>query len=264
MNRIESKFKELRRKKKKAFIAFITAGHPNLQTTQDLVLAFENAGVDIVELGVPFSDPLADGTTIQASSETALKKGITLEKILGTVQSVRRKSQLPIALMTYYNPVFHYGEERFVKKAKAVGVDAVIIPDLPPEEGQKLIRLCRKSGLATVFFISLTTTKERLRRIVQASMGFVYAVSIAGITGARQQIPQEIINQVRLAKRIGKKPVCVGFGISTAEQVKAFAKVSDGVIVGSAIVKEIEKNKGSKDCAAKVASFVRRLAEGLK
>ena len=259
MNRIHSQFQELRRKRKKALIAFVTAGHPNLSTTKELVVAFEKSGVDIVELGVPFSDPLADGATIQASSESALKKGVSLEHVLQTVQQIRQKSQIPIALMTYYNPIFHYGEEKFVKKARSVGVDGVIIPDLPPEEGRHLIHLCRQNGLATIFFISPTTTKARLKRIVQASTGFIYAVSIAGITGTRKQIPQEIATQIRLVKRLTKTPVCVGFGISTPEQVKAFAKISDGVIVGSAIVKEIERNKGKKDCVAKVASVVKRL-----
>ncbi len=264
MNRIDSKFQELRRKRKKAFIAFITAGHPNLAVTKELVLAFEKSGVDIVELGVPFSDPLADGTTIQASSQIALQKGVNLDQVFQTVRLIRQKSKIPLALMTYYNPIFHYGEERFVKKAKSVGVDGVIIPDLPPEEGERLIRLCRQNNLATVFFISPTTTKARLQRIVKASTGFIYAVSIAGITGTRKQIPQEIIDQIRLAKRFTKKPICVGFGISTTDQVKAFAQVSDGVIVGSAIIKEIEKSKGKKDCVKRVAKFVERLIQVLK
>ncbi|MCK5178257.1 MAG: tryptophan synthase subunit alpha, partial [Candidatus Omnitrophica bacterium] len=191
MNRIEKTFKELKRKKKKAFIPFITAGDPNLKTTEELVLSFEGAGADIVELGVPFSDPLADGPTIQASSQRALKKGVNLTKILKTVAQIRRKSQIPIALMTYYNPVFYYGEDKFIRDAKASGVDGIIIPDLPPEEAKTLIKAARKRDISTVFFLAPTTTSRRMKQIVQASTGFIYYVSMTGVTGADKQFSSE-------------------------------------------------------------------------
>ncbi len=263
MNRIDLKFKELRKKRKKAFIAFITAGDPDLKTTEQLVLAFEGAGVNIVELGVPFSDPLADGPTIQAASQRALKKHVNLENILATVKRIRQRSQMPIALMTYYNPVFHYGEERFARKAKACGVDGLIVPDLPPEEGHTLIRAARANGLATVFFLAPTTTPKRMKHIVNAATGFIYYVSLTGVTGARQQLPTSLTQHVRLAKRLTRKPVCVGFGVSTPAQVRMVAKVADGVIVGSAIVNAIAQNKGKKQLVTNVARFVQKLSRNL-
>ncbi len=262
-NRIDLKFQEIRKNKKKDFISFITAGDPNLKTTEKLVLALEKSGVDIIELGVPFSDPLADGPTIQASSERALKNGVNLDQILDMVERIRNVSKIPIALMTYYNPVFHYGEDLFIMKANWVGVDGVIIPDLPPEEARGFIQSAKNANLSTIFFLSPTTIQERLERIVQASTGFIYYVSLTGVTGARQDILnfaiQEIREQVRLAKRMTDKPICVGFGISNAAQVKSISKIADGVIVGSAIVNEIHKNAGKKDLVKNVARFVGEL-----
>ena len=181
MNRISAKFKELKKRRKKALIAFITAGDPSLSATEKLVFAFERCGVDIVELGVPFSDPIADGPTIQASSQRALTKGTNLKGILNCVKRIRKASQIPIALMTYYNPVFHLGEKNFVRLARQSGVDGVMIPDLPPEEARTLIKEARKNNLATVFFVAPTTTKERVKNIVSASTGFIYYVSLTGV-----------------------------------------------------------------------------------
>jgi len=259
-NRIENKFKELRARGKKAFITFITAGDPSLKITEALAVAFEQAGVDILELGVPFSDPLADGPTIQAASQRALHKKVTLEKILDTVKKIRSQTHLPIALMTYYNPVLHFGEERFIRQAREAGVDGVIVPDLPPEEAGNWIKIARRNNLSTIFFLSPTTTSKRLKRIVQVSSGFIYYVSIAGVTGARKDLPVEIRDKIRLAKRHTKTPICVGFGVSTAAQVKSLAQMADGVIVGSAIVNEIQKNSGKKDLVKNVARFVSRLS----
>lgn len=264
MNRIESKFRELKKRGKKAFIAFITAGDPNLKTTQELVFMFESIGVDIVELGVPFSDPLADGLTIQASSQRALQQGITLEKILKLVKTLRQKSQIPIALMTYYNPIFHYGEERFIKEAKQCGVDGFIIPDLPFEEGKNLTKLARRNNISNILFISPTTTQERMNKIVKASRGFIYYVSLTGVTGERRNLEPSILNQVRSIQKMTNKPICVGFGISNARQVKAVGQIVDGVIVGSAIVQEIVKNVGKKDLGENVGRFVHSLSKGLE
>jgi tryptophan synthase alpha chain len=263
MNRIEAKFKELKKKKKKAFIAFITAGDPNLKITEELVIAFERSGVDIIEIGVPFSDPLADGPTIQASSQRALKEGVNLVKILNAVNRIRKRSQIPIALMTYYNPIFHYGEDKFIINAKTSGVDGIIVPDLPPEEAGDLIALARKRALSTIFFLSSTTTLQRMRSIIKASTGFIYYVSLTGVTGARKELSRSFIKHVRLAKRLTNKPLCVGFGISTEAQVKSVARIADGVIVGSAIINEIVKNTGKKQLVQNVTRFVQRLSHGL-
>ena len=263
MNRIDQKFKDLKKKRKKAFIAFITAGDPDLRTTERLVLAFEGAGVDIVELGVPFSDPLADGPIIQASSQRALKKHVNLDQVLNVVARIRRKSSVPIALMTYYNPVFHFGEERFIKKAKFRGVDGIIIPDLPPEEAKSLIKIARAYNLATVFFVAPTTNKKRMPLILNASTGFIYYVSLKGVTGSSKVFSGENEHQINLAKKISPKPICIGFGVSTPEQVKSMARIADGVIVGSAIVNAIAQNRGKKQLVANVARFVQKLSRNL-
>lgn len=263
-NRIDLKFKELRKAGQKAFIAFITAGDPDLETTEELVLAFEDSGVDIVELGVPFSDPLADGSTIQAASYRALKNGTTLEKIFKLVTRIRKRTDLPVALMTYYNPVFHFGEEPFAVACRDAGVDGVIIPDLPPEEAGSLIPAARRHGIATVFFVAPTTRAERLRLIARSSSGFIYYVSVAGVTGARQVLPGDILRHVRAVQHISQTPVCVGFGISTPEQVRAISRIADGVIVGSAIIKEIEKQAGKIALVSQVSRMVWGLASPLK
>lgn len=259
LNRIDQKFRDLNKAKKKAFIAFITAGDPDLKTTADLILVLEKAGSDIVELGIPFSDPLADGPTIQASYERALKKGVTVAKILEMVRQVRSFSQVPIALMSSYNPVFHYGQQKFVNDAKKVGVDGLIIPDLPPEEARDLIKLCRQRQIALVFFLSPTTTKARMKKIGNLSTGFIYYVSLTGVTGARASLPADVLTNIAKAKRLTKKPICVGFGISTPEQVQQMQKQADGVIVGSAIVKTVEKNIGSASLLEAVGAFVQQL-----
>lgn len=264
MNRIDQKFDALRKVGKKAFIAFITAGDPSLKATEELVLAIEKAGADIIELGVPFSDPMADGATIQEASYRSLKNGTTLKKILLTVRNIRRHTHVPIALMSYYNPVFHFGEKRFVDEAVAAGVDGLIIPDLPVDEAEKLRFLALEAGLSTIFFLAPTTEKERVFGIMKASTGFVYFVSIAGVTGSVQGISLDIASRVRFAKTLSDKPICVGFGVSTPEQVKAMGKFADGVIVGSAIIKEIQKHGAVKDMPARVASFVKRLAAPLQ
>ncbi|MDP2654803.1 MAG: tryptophan synthase subunit alpha [Candidatus Omnitrophota bacterium] len=264
MNRIDRKFQELRREGRKALITFITAGDPDMATTGQLVLAFDRSGADIVELGVPFSDPMADGPTIQASSFRALKKGATLAKILNLVKDIRRHSEIPIALMTYYNPVFRFGEEKFVREAVKAGVDGVIIPDLPPEEAVRLRISARQEGLATVFFLAPTTTPQRMKTIIQQATGFIYYVSLTGVTGARQRLPASLFAGVQQAKRLTRKPVCVGFGIASPDQVREIARFADGVIVGSAIVKAIEKNAGNRDLVASVSHFVSRLARPLR
>ena len=263
MNRIDQKFKDLKSAKKKAFIAFVTAGDPNLKVTEELVLAFEKKGADIIELGVPFSDPLADGPTIQASSQRALKHGVNLTKILHTVGQIRKRSNIPIALMTYYNPVFCYGESQFMRDAKKYGVDGVIIPDLPHEEGKGIIQLSKKYKLATIFFVTPTTTPARMKQIIKVATGFIYYVSLTGVTGVNKKSLKGKMDIITAIKKITNKPVCVGFGVSTATQVRSLAKVADGVIVGSAIVNQILHNKGKKNLVKNVSNFVWTLSKGL-
>lgn len=266
MNRIEEKFRQLTRRGKKAFLAYLTAGDPNLSATERLILALDGgAGVDVIEIGVPFSDPLADGKTIQAASQRALLKHVTLDNIFALVKRVRGRSEVPIALMTYYNPVFHYGEARFLAKAKLAGVDGVIIPDLPPEEASSFRREARKNNIVTVFFLAPTTTTERMKKIVKASSGFIYYVSVTGITGTSQAIGFDAIKKhIGTAKRLTKQPICVGFGISTPEQVRRIAGVADGVIVGSEIIRQIQANKNSPQMVARVTRAVARLTKVLK
>lgn len=259
MNRLDRKFEELKQQKKKAFIAFITAGDPSLRVTEELVCSFARSNVDIVELGVPFSDPLADGPTIQDASQRALAKGVTLKKILNTVKKIRTKTDIPICLMTYYNPVFHYGEKKFVEDAKKCGVDGLIIPDLPHQEAKVLIQAARKHDVSTIMFLTPTTTKKRMKEVVDVATGFVYYVSLTGVTGIRKSLPSDIAGHIKAARKVSKKPICVGFGISNAAQVKAMSRIADGVIVGSAIVKEINRNAGKKDIVKKVSSFVKKL-----
>lgn len=259
MNRIDKKFKQLKKKRKKAFIAFIMAGDPSLSITKKLVFELEKSGADIIELGVPFSDPLADGPTIQKSSERALKNRINIDSVSNLVRDIRLRTQIPIVFLTYYNLIYHYGLEKFVHKAKTSGVDGIIIPDLPPEESQGLRQMARKSDFSIIHLAAPTSSRERLRKISDASTGFIYYVSLTGTTGTRKKLPKELSGSLRNIKRITKKPICVGFGISTPEQVKAISKLADGVIVGSAIIKVIEKNIGKSDLVKKAGKFVKHL-----
>jgi tryptophan synthase alpha chain len=256
MNRIEKKFKELKKQNKKAFITFITAGYPTLKITKKLLFEFSRIGIDIVELGVSFSDPLADGPIIQESSQAALENNVHLIDILNLVKKVRQFLLMPICLMTYYNPIFCFGEEKFLKLASAFGVDGVIIPDLPPEEGRAFIKLANKYKLDVICFISPTTSQERIKYISGIAKGFIYYVSLTGVTGPRQLLPIELIDNLKAIKKITEKPICVGFGISGPKQVKQIYKSADGAIVGSAIVKKIKENIGKPDLIKRVSNFV--------
>ena len=259
MNRIEAKFRELKRKKQKALIAFITAGYPSLGITEKLASALASAGVDIVELGVPFSDPMADGPVIQEASQFALKKQVNLRRILAAVRNIRKVTSVPLCLMTYYNPVFSFGEEKFIKMASSAGVDGVIIPDLPPEEGSVLAHLSRQYNIDLVNFIAPTTSIARIKYIGRISRGFIYYVSLKGVTGARKNLPEGLSRHIRKVKKHVALPLCVGFGISTPLQVREVSKAADGVIVGSAIVKKIKENIGQADLVKRVANFTASL-----
>lgn len=265
MNRIDKRFQRLKAAKKKAFISYICAGDPDLRVTEKLVLEFHKAGVDIVELGIPFSDPLADGPTIQRASQRALKKGVNISRIFTLVKTLRKKTEIPIVLMGYYNPIFSYGVLNFIKQAKEAGVDGVIVPDLIPEEADEFIFISRQYNLSTIFLVSPTSSAKRLRMIASKSRGFIYYVSLTGITGTRQTVSEGIREHVRRIKRVSKKPVCVGFGVSTPRQARALSQYSDGVIIGSAIIKILEKNLGNNAKAINDAvSFVKSVIKGLK
>ena len=243
MSRITDKFKQLKSERKTALIPYIMAGDPSLQATKKYVLDLEKSGADIIELGVPFSDPLADGPTIQRAAERSLKHGTTLSKVIGLVQEIRKKSEIPLVLMTYYNPVFKYGVELFIKRAVRAGIDGVIIPDLIPDEATDFIRIAKKYKLDTIFLLAPTSTRERINKVVTSASGFVYFVSITGITGAKLSVGKQMKSTLNSVRKITNKPVAVGFGISSPEEAAIVAKLADGVIIGSAIVKLIAKRK---------------------
>ncbi|PIP68560.1 MAG: tryptophan synthase subunit alpha [Candidatus Omnitrophica bacterium CG22_combo_CG10-13_8_21_14_all_43_16] len=259
MNRIDKKFKELKRNDKKAFIAFIMAGDPSLSVTEKLIHKLVSSGADIIELGVPFSDPIADGPTIQKASERGLKSKTTLAGVFSLVKKVRVQIQAPIVFLIYYNLVFHYGLGRFVKDAVQSGVDGVVIPDLPPEESKELRKIAKKKRFAVIHLLAPTSSIERIRKVSKAATGFIYYVSLTGTTGARKNLPKELGENLKAIKKITNVPVCVGFGVSAPAQVKEVQKFSDGAIVGSAIIKVIEKNIGNKDLVKKVGRFVKNL-----
>lgn len=242
ISRIEEAFKKLKKKGRKAFIPYIMAGDPSLERTKDVVLMFEECGADIVELGVPFTDPLADGPTIQRASERALEAGVTLKKVIGFVKDLRKSTQIPIVLMTYYNPVFKYGEENFVKDVKDAGVDGIIIPDLPPDEAASFIAPSRKAAFDTIFLLAPTSTPDRIKKVAKESRGFIYYVSITGITGSRLLLNGSMETLISEIRKYTNKPIAVGFGVSTPEEASAVSKVADGVIVGSAIVKRLNES----------------------
>lgn len=259
MNRIDIKFKRLKTEGKSALITYICAGDPTLKVTAELVLELELSGADIIELGVPFSDPIADGPTIQRAAQRSLKHHTSLLNILDLVRKTRQKSQVPILLMTYFNPVYQFGLEKLARAAADAGVDGFIIPDLLPESGREVSKILRKYKLDPVYLVSPLTSGNRLAMINKDSSGFVYYVSVTGVTGARTGLPRDIAKHAQeLRKRI-KKPIAVGFGVSDARQVAELSDWFDGVIVGSAIVSIIEQNIGKKDLVSKVGKFVRGL-----
>jgi len=256
-SRITSTFQRLKRENKKAFIPYIMAGDPDLEKTFENVMLLEKCGADIIELGVPFTDPLADGPTIQMAAERALKAGVTLTEVIEFVRRIRNHSQIPIVLMTYYNPVFKYNDDFFIADAVNAGVDGVIIPDLPPDEADDFIKKSRISGLDTIFLIAPISTEERIKKITKACRGFVYYVSITGVTGARFSPDNTFKEHIKLVKRITDKPLAVGFGVSSPDDARAVAEIADGVIIGSAIVKRLYEHPSSS------REFIKKLREAI-
>jgi tryptophan synthase alpha chain len=249
MSRIGDTFKTLKKKGRKAFIPYIMSGDPSLDATKKLAAELEAAGADIIELGVPFSDPLADGPAIQRASERALAQGVTLRKVFTLVEEIRQVSQVPLILMTYYNPVFKYGIEEFAKEALRVGVDGIIIPDLIPDEADDFLAHTRQYNLDTIFLLAPTSTEERIRKVIRSSTGFIYYVSITGTTGAKLLMDDAMKTTLTNIRAMTPKPVAVGFGVSGPEDARAVASIADGVIVGSAIVRLIADGKDTREFA---------------
>lgn len=265
MSRIINTFNRLRKKGEKALIPYIMAGDPDLAATKDLILAMEKAGCDIIELGAPFSDPLADGPVIQKAALRSLKNHTSIADVLGLVSEVRKESKIALILMTYYNLIFKYGEERFVNDAAAAGLDGIILPDLPPEEAGTLIVAAKKAGLDTIFLLAPTSTEGRIKLVARVSQGFIYYVSLTGVTGSNLGLQTDAIKDaIGKIKAVSDKPVAVGFGISTPDQAAQVASWgADGVIVGSALVKVVEENIGTAGLAASAAGFVKSLKDGI-
>ena len=260
MTRIEATFKRLSKEKQKAFVAYIMAGDPNLKVSEELMAGLPTAGVDIIELGLPFTDPMADGKTIQLAGQRALEAGMTLEKTLTMVKGFRsRDQQTPIVIMGYFNPIYSFGVDKFLSQAKSAGIDGLIIVDLPPEEDEELCIPAQKAGLNFIRLATPTTDKQRLPVVLSNTSGFVYYVSITGITGTAQAQTGDVAPEVARIKSLTDLPVVVGFGIKTAELSNAIASIADGAVVGSAIIAEL--NTGKSVC--EVLSFVSSLADGV-
>jgi tryptophan synthase alpha chain len=245
----------LRREGRKAFVAYLTAGDPDLQRTAEMLPALEAAGVDILEIGVPFSDPTADGPAIQAASQRAIGKGTTLGKILAMIAGVRPLIRIPIVLFGYYNPILSYGPVRFAADAAAAGVDGILVVDLPPEESEELRRHTDPAGLAFVTLIAPTTDPVRARKILRGAAGFAYFISVTGVTGTTASRPEDVRKELERIRKMTTLPVVVGFGISTPGQAAAIAPLAEGIVVGSALVRLIAEKAGSPDMIPAVSSF---------
>ena len=264
MNRIEERFKTLAAKGQTAFIPYITAGDPTLEQTARIVAALEDAGADIIEFGVPFSDPVADGVVNQEAAQRALKHGVSLRQIIGLVKKLRATTQIPIVLFTYCNPVLAYGVEAFARDAADAGVDGVLCVDFPPEEAVDYKRALDAKGISTIFLIAPTSTPARVELIAKQSTGFVYYVSRTGVTGERADLETSVNTMVASIKQHTATPVAVGFGIATPEQAAEVAGYADGVIVGSAIVRMIGELGDTPDMPAQVGAFVKSLVRATK
>ncbi len=264
MNRIDEKFAQLDNISGKAFIPYITAGDPNLRRTRELVLALEQAGADIIELGIPFSDPLADGKTNQEAAERALKNNVTLADVINLVSELRKETKIPIVFFTYLNPVFQYGYERFAADAAKAGVDGILALDVPPEEAADLKIALDNNNIRMIFLITPTSDETRVKKITALASGFIYYVSRTGVTGATEKLSVDIEEHISLIRKHTNIPISVGFGISKPEHVARIAKVADGIIVGSAIVKKIAAGGDSDKMIDDVKNFVSSLIKPIK
>src|SRR5215470_4976222 len=259
MSRVRETFAALKRSEHGGFIPFITAGDPDLATTELLLIELAGAGADIIELGVPFSDPVADGEVIQRASERALRNGVTVQDALTCVKNVRQHIDVPIVLFSYFNPLLQFGQERLAAAARQADIDGALVTDLIPEEAQRWTETLVQFDLDPIFLVAPTTSNERLTEIAKQAHGFIYAVSRAGVTGARDEITRDAEALVKRVRAVSDLPVAVGFGVSTAEQVRKVWRFADAAVVGSAIVSQIEKLAASPDLISRVGEFARSL-----
>ncbi len=264
MNRIVERFNRLNRAHQKGFIVYIGAGDPDLEATRQLALAFDQLGVDVLELGVPFSDPLADGVVIQLAAQRGLESGTTPPRVLETVAAIRRESQIPIVLYIYFNLIHRYGVERFIRDAARAGVDGLLVLDLPLEESDGYEALMRQAGLCNIYLVAPTTSDERIELIVKRSAGFVYYVSREGVTGMQTKVADTIAQMTAKIRAHTNLPIAVGFGISTPQQAKIVAASAEAVVVGSAIVNQIARHGKATDLVKRIGEFVKPLLQAVK
>jgi tryptophan synthase alpha chain len=264
MNRIIAKFAQLKSAGKKGFIVYIGAGDPNLEATRQLALAFDKSGVDVLELGVPFSDPLADGLVNQLAAQRGLESGTTPPKVLETITAIRRESQIPIVLYIYFNLIHRVGMEKFIADAAKAGVDGLLVLDLPPEESDNYEALMKKAGLCNIYLVAPTTPENRIELIVKRGSGFIYYISRVGVTGMQAKVADTIGQMTTLIHAHTQLPVAIGFGISNPEQAKLVAQQAEAIVVGSAVVNQIAEHGKSPELVAKVSAFVKSLADAVK
>ena len=264
MNRIVERFAWLRREGRKGFIVYIGAGDPDLEATRKLALAFDRLGVDVLELGVPFSDPLADGLVNQLAAQRGLDSGTTPPRVLETVAAIRRESQIPIVLYIYFNLMHRHGLERFIRDAAKAGVDGLLALDLPPEESENYEALMREAGLCNIYLVAPTTPEDRIEFIVKRAAGFVYYVSREGVTGMQSKVADTIAQMTARIRAHTDLPIAVGFGISTPEQARTVAASAEAVVVGSAVVNQIAQHGGAQDLIPQVSEFVKSLVQAVK
>ncbi len=257
--KLEDKFKQLREKKKKAFIVYVPFGFPSIKATKDICLSLEEAGVDAIELGIPFSDPLADGPIIQRATSIALKKGANLDNFFKQFLQLKDSLKIPLVIMSYYNPIFKFGLVKFLSRMKQLGISALIVVDLPLEEGASYIKEARRFNVETIFFGTPVTKLTRIKKIAKQSRGFIYYISVTGITGPKELNYTELARHLKRIKKVTKVPVCVGFGIHNRSQVTKINTFSDGVIVGSSVVKFIENHHRQKDFLKRLKNYIRSL-----
>src|SRR5450755_949224 len=264
MNRIVERFARLKRDGQKGLVVYIGAGDPNLEATRQLALAFDQAGVDVLELGVPFSDPLADGLVNQLAAQRGLESGTTPPKVLETVAAIRKQSQIPIVLYIYFNLIHKVGMEKFINDTAKAGVDGLLVLDLPPEESDNYEALMKQAGLCHIYLVAPTTPEARMELIVKRGAGFIYYISREGVTGMQSEVASNLASQVAKIRAHTDLPVAVGFGISNPEQAKLVASAADGCVVGSAIVNQIAEHGKSPELVAKVGAFVKSLSVAVK
>jgi len=263
MSRISNQFEKARKEKRALLIPYLTAGYPTLENSEEIFKVLARDGADIIEIGIPFSDPLADGPTIQKSSEAALAQGITTEDVFQLISNLREHTDIPLVVMTYYNIFYKYGLEKFAGKAKDAGLDGVIIPDLPPEEAKDWLKAA-KGKLETIFLLAPTSSKKRIAEISDCSEGFIYCVSVAGVTGTRNSLPDNLSEFISKVRKMTKKPLAIGFGVSGPSQAKSVARIADGVIIGSAFINTISKNNDLDGQIAGVQMLLKKILPALK